>query len=156
MNRSEYRTPSTRLRSRSPDWTVLITLLLIAFVTKLQARNFNENGWSYITESKFYRTDSIPCLEDRTIQAIVDSALLYEAIKPIVRDLKLINNLQNRENEALRNQIRLQNIAAEAERKERQAALKHAKTESFWKGFTWGGGTVGMAAFITSLLISTL
>lgn len=154
MNSEKYAKTSIKLKNHSPSWIVLFTLLLIAFTG--EAMSYSGDVSSSMSESRPSKTDSIPCLQDRTIQAIIDSALLYEAVKPIVRELRVINTLQNRENEALRNQIRFQDIQATAERKERQTELRKAKREAFWTGFKWGAGTGGTAAFIVILFTSTI
>src|SRR5690606_39915912 len=50
------------------------------------------------------------CLDRAVLNAVIDSALAYEVLKPIVRELRIITTLQDEENANLREVIRLKDL----------------------------------------------
>ncbi len=128
----------------------LIVLLLIALVLSL-SKILAQDGSGSSTSSGSTGTLSgaIPCLDNELIRAAVDSAIMYEAVKPITRQLRIITNLQNQENEKLKIALQMQGLQMQAERKERQTAVKQARRKGFWRGFRIAGG-IGIALGIAS------
>jgi len=93
------------------------------------------------------------------LNAVIDSALAYEALKPIVRELRIISALQDEENKKLREQVRLTEIRAElatkqakAEREKAEAdrvLLERKRRRAFWRGLGWGVGGAFLLSTIT-------
>lgn len=71
-------------------------------------------------------------------RAILDSALVYESVKPIIRELRIVNDLQNKEVELLKRERQLLQIAYETERKARGADIEKSRKTAFRRGFLLG------------------
>ncbi|TXH13669.1 MAG: hypothetical protein E6R03_10925 [Hyphomicrobiaceae bacterium] len=113
----------------------LIVLLLIALALSLSKILAQDGSGSSTSSGSTGRLSSaIPCLDNELIRAAVDSAIMYEAVKPINRQLRIITNLQNQENEKLKIALQMQGLQMQTERKERQAEVGQARRKGFWRG----------------------
>lgn len=87
------------------------------------------------------------------LNAVIDSAMAYEALKPIVRELRIITALQDEENANLREVIRLKDLQDGLVRKqiiEQQIEAEKKRKHAFRRG-VWVGGA---GALIVTLLIN--
>lgn len=122
----------------TPFWRWIV-FLLILFALSLGKILAQERSGSNISETYENRLNiAIPCLEYEIIKAAVDSAIMYEAVKPITRQLRIITNLQNQENEKLKVALQMQELQMQRERKERQAAVRQARKSGIIAGAKWG------------------
>lgn len=128
----------------------LIVLLLIALALSL-GKILAQDG-SGSSGSKTQLSSAIPCIDNELIRAAVDSAIMYEAIKPIARQLRIVTNLQNQENEKLKIALQMQELQMQRERKEGQAAVRQARRKGFWRGAKTGAVGVGIVTTIIALL----
>ena len=119
----------------TPFWR-LIVLLLIALALSL-GKILAQDG-SGSSGSKTQLSSAIPCIDNELIRAAVDSAIMYEAVKPITRQLRIITNLQNQENEKLKIALQMQELQMQRERKERQDAVRQARRSGIIAGAKWG------------------
>lgn len=117
----------------------LIVLLLIALALSLgKILAQDGSGLSTSSGSTGRLSSAIPCLDNELIRAAVDSAIMYEAVKPITRQLRIITKLQNQENEKLKIALQMQELQMQRERKERQAAVRQARKSGIIAGAKWG------------------
>lgn len=136
----------------TPFWR-LIVLLLIALALSLGKILAQDGSGSSTSSGSTGRLSSaIPCLDNELIRAAVDSAIMYEAIKPIARQLRIVTNLQNQENEKLKIALQMQELQMQRERKEGQAAVRQARRKGFWRGAKTGAVGVGIVTTIIALL----
>lgn len=107
----------------------LIVLLLIALALSL-SKILAQDG-SVSSGSKTQLSAAIPCIDNELIRAAVDSAIMYEAVKPINRQLRIITNLQNQENEKLKSPCKCKDCKCrQRERKDKPRSGKQDGPES--------------------------
>lgn len=100
---------------------------------------------------------SLPSVQGKTVServqiALLDSAILYEQIKPVLFNLKVAYALQSEENRALSNALRISESMTLLEQNDKSRIIKESKKQSrrqLIKGIGIGG-LVGLAIALVS------
>jgi hypothetical protein len=97
-------------------------------------------------------TEPVKTVSERVQIALLDSAILYEQIKPVLFNLKVAYRLQSDENKALTNALRLSESLTEIQKSENAKVIRESKRNSrrqLIKGIGIGG-LVGLAVALVS------